>query len=136
MEHATSIFPPITFFLGSPPASVSLLSLAARLGLLLALSLGVDACSEGVLEAQGDLVHDQDERRECNTGRLAEPKSASDEAHGAAVVHGRIGHVEGEASNHVIHKDSKVVAEVGASDTECPHRGEHKNVAAGQERDG
>lgn len=102
----------------------------------LALPLGVDARSEGILEPQGQDVNDQHLKGQQNTSRLAVEQGASEEAHGRAPVHGRAGDVEGEAGDHLVHQDAKVVAEEGTSDTESPGRGEDEDVATCEERVG
>lgn len=103
------------------------------LGLPLLVPLGVNSCREWVLEGQGNLVHHKDNTSQDNARWLAEPECTAEETHGAAVIHWCIRHVKGESGDHVIHEDAEIVAEVGARDSESPHRREYEDVTAGQE---
>ncbi len=95
--------------------------------------LGIDRGGEGVLVAQGDLVDDEDPGAQQDAGGLAVQQGGADEAGRRAIVHGGVGDVEGEAGDHVVHEDAKVVAEEGARDAERPRRRHHQDVAAGEQ---
>lgn len=99
----------------------------------LRITLGVDASGEGVLEAQGNEIDKQHPDGQKNTGRLAKDEGGAQEAHGRAVVHGRVGDVEGEARDHVVHQDAEVVAQEGSRDAQGPCRRDDEDVAGGEE---
>lgn len=48
------------------------------------------------------------------------------------MVHWVVGDIEWEVGDSVVHENTKVVAQVGASDSERPHGGQDKNVAPGK----
>lgn len=95
---------------------------------LLPIPLGVDLGGEGVLVAQGDVVDEEDPRGDEDTRGLRIVERHTEEAHGGAVVHGRVGDVEGEARDDVIHQDAEVVAEEGAGDAEGPGGGDDEDI--------
>lgn len=115
-------------------ASLELLLLLVATGLgPLALALGIDAGGEGVLELDGDNVDDEDVESQKDTGGLSVEQSAAEEAHGGTVVHGGAGDVEGEAGDHLVHQDAKVVTQEGASDAKLPCRRDNQDVSKSQE---
>jgi hypothetical protein len=99
----------------------------------LALALGVDASSEGVLVTQGDDVNNVYPDSQQKPGGLSIPKSSSKEAHSGTPVHGSAGHVEWKASHHVIHEEAEVVTKEGSSNTEGPSRRDDKNISSDEE---
>lgn len=108
------------------------------LALLLARStlpfpLGIDLGGEGVLEAQRDLVHKVDPGREHYAGGAAVDERGAQEAHGGAVVHGRVGEIEGKAGDDVIHQDAEVVAQEGAGDAQRPCRRDDQDISSGDQ---
>ena len=100
---------------------------------LLPIPLGVDFGSEGVLVAQGDVVDEEDPRGEEDARGLPVVERHAEEAHGRAVVHGRVGDVEGEACDNVVHQDAEVVAKEGAGDAKGPGRRDNEDVAGDDE---
>lgn len=94
-----------------------------------AVSLGIDASSEGVLIAQGNLVDDEDPDSQQDTGGLAVDEGGAEEAHGGTIVHRGVGNAEGEASHDAVHQNAEVVTEERAGNTQLPCRREHENVA-------
>lgn len=116
------------------PSHLVLLSPLGLCALLLALL--VDASRERVLEAKRNKVDHQHLDGQEHTGRLSVPERRSEEAQGRAVVHWRIGNVEGEAGDAGIHQDTEVVAEIGAGEAEGPHTGDNENISGEEEPDG
>lgn len=113
----------------------NLILLSVELGAL-SLSLCVDFASEWVLESQSDQVDNQNLNSKENTSWLPEPQSRSEERHSRPVVHWRLGNVEWETSNNIIHQNAKVVAQIRAGNTKCPHRGDNQDVSRDEEEDG
>ena len=92
-------------------------------------SLGVDFRGEGVLELQGDEVHEEDLGGQEEAGGAGKPQRAAEEAHGAAPVHWRVGDVERETRHDLVEQDAKVVAQVGARQAQRPHGRQDEYVA-------
>lgn len=103
------------------------------LGLLPLLPLGIDPGGKRIFKPKGNLVNRKHQSTQHDTGRLAEPERRAQETERASIVHGCRTDVERKASHHVVHQDSKVVTEIGASDAQGPHGREDENVAAGEE---
>lgn len=112
-----------------------LLGLVASLGSLL-LALSIDGGGEWVLERNGNSVDDEDPKSEENTSGLSVEKSGSEEAERRTVIHRRAGDVEGEASDHLVLEDAKVVTKEGALDTQLPSGRGDQEIANGEERIG
>lgn len=102
----------------------------------LAVALGVDLGSEGVLELDSDNVDEENPGSQKKTSGLAVEKSSAEEAHGGAVVHRSAGDVEGEAGDDAIHQDAKVVTKEGTGDTQAQCRGDDEDVAETEKRVG
>lgn len=77
-------------------------------------------------------VHGEDKDGDQDAGWFGEPQGGSQEGEGGAVVHWVVGDIEWEVGDSVVHEDAKVVAQVGASDTEGPHGGQNEDVAPGE----
>lgn len=116
--------------------SLSYLLTLSTLCLSLPLPLGVNFTGEWILEGQGDLVYQEDKHRQGNACWLAQPERTAKETHEAAVVHRCVRHVEREAGYHFVHEDTKVVAEIGTSNTKSPHGREDEGIAASEKSDG
>lgn len=99
----------------------------------LALPLSIDARSKGVLEAQRNKVHEQHPDSQQDTSWLAKDKRGAQETHGRAIVHGRIGDVEREPGDHVVHQDAEVVSQKGTRDAQRPGRGDDEGVTGREE---
>jgi hypothetical protein len=52
------------------------------------------------------------------------------------VVHGVVGHIEGEAGDSLVHENAKVVAEVGSGDAQGVHGGKDQHVANSKQHNG
>lgn len=52
------------------------------------------------------------------------------------MVHRRAGHVERETRDHLIHQDTKVIAQICSRDSKRPHAAQHQRVAAQEQADG
>ena len=102
----------------------------------LPLPLRINLRRERILKPQRNRVNNKDQARQQNTRRLAKPKRRAQKAHRTAMVHGRRGHTERKTRNHLIHQDTKVVAQVRARDTQRPHAGQHQRVTTEQQADG
>lgn len=99
------------------------------LGSELSVSLGVNLAGEGLFELEGNGVHERDKGGDEQTRGLGVPQRRRQETQRGAVVHGVVGHVEGEARDPLVHENAKVVAQVGACDAQSVHGGEHQHVA-------
>ena len=113
----------------------NLVLLSIELGAL-SLSLRVDFASEWVLESESNEVDNQHLNSKKNTSWFSEPQSRPQERHGRSVVHWRLGNVEWESSNNIIHQDAEVISKVCASNTKSPHGGDNKDVSGNEEEDG
>ena len=101
----------------------------------LLIPLAIDHSREGVLKLPGNAVRDSHDTSQKQTSRLSVPERSREEAERRAVVHGRIGDVEGERCDWRVHQNAKVVAQICTGDAECPHRGQDERVASEEEWD-
>ena len=93
------------------------------------LTVGVDHGSEWLFPTKSNLVHEVDHGGYDQPGRLSLVEGHTQEGQGGALVHGVVGHVEGEPSDPVVHEDSEVVTQVRTGDTQFVHGAQHKHLA-------
>lgn len=97
------------------------------------LTVGVDHGSKWLFPTKSNLVHEVDHGGHDQPGRLTLVEGHAQEGQGGALVHGVVGHVEGEPSDSVVHEDSKVVAQVRAGNAQLVHGTQHKHLACTKE---
>lgn len=85
------------------------------------------------LKLKSDGVDNPDPSSKDNTCRRLEPQSSSQVGKEGANVHGVGEHVERERSHTVGHKNTKIVAEISAGDTQSPHGGDDKCLTRSEE---
>ena len=81
-----------------------------------------------LLKPQRDQIHNQHLNCKQHPSRFPVENGSTEKAESAPVVHGRTGDVEREAGDGLIHKNTKVVAQVGTGDAESPHRGQNEGI--------
>ena len=110
--------------------SLRLLPLLPTLLRPLSLPLGIDLRGERILKRECYTIAHEYQGRQSQASRLSEPQRRTHEAHDAAPVHRRAGHVEGKPRHDVVHEDAEVVAQICARDPERPHATQHEHIAA------
>lgn len=101
----------------------------------LLIPLLIDHSREGVLELSRNAVCDSHDASQEQTGGLSVPQRGREEAECRAVVHGRVGDVEGERGDWCVHENAEIVTEVRAGHAERPHGGQDEGVAGEEEGD-
>lgn len=99
---------------------------------LLFLSLGIDHGCEGLFDQQDNLVHSVDQGRGKKTGWLAVEEGGSEEAEGRAIVHRVVADVKREVDDSLVKQEAKVVAEIGADNTQLIHGTQDQGRAKGE----
>ena len=125
------------FFSPSPARRARHRSVSQALlaGLALLVPFRVNHAREGILPPPRDGVAAGDEHGQEHAGGFPPPQGGGQEAQRGAVVHGRVGHVEGEARDGRVHQDAEVVAQIRARHAEGPHGGQDEGGAGREERE-
>lgn len=82
-----------------------------------------------LLPAKSEPVEHKDLGSQENSSDFAVVQSDSEEVQGAAPVHWRASHVEGEAGDRSVHEDTEVVTQVCSGHTKGPHARKYQDRA-------
>lgn len=87
-----------------------------------------------LLVTQRNQIHHQYLGGQQDAHRLPIQNGSAQKRHGRPVIHRRARDVERERLDNVVHQDAKVIAQVSAGNSECPHAAQHEDVATSDQR--